>query len=658
MRASNIKLLKYIVPILAISAIFACKKLENDALNTDNNLLTTSLNIKVINDKKNQPEPGVKVYIGRKITAKGQYQIVDTVRTNTSGEFAYNAPYPNQYKVFVDTAFYTADTVDISINTATPNSIELHTNPKFGMSPVEINVVDSAALQPIANFDVAVSYRASSQSNFINAGTEKTDASGKIIISLPWPSTVKAKIANTDVYRADSTVVSNSDDIGTALTLKVPTLSGINVNVFDFVDKQYVQGANVQFSIKKEGESTFTLLDTKTVTETGKVDVFATFPSELRVEIANHKFFKDTVFNINVVKYGSYSANAPLYLKPPAYIEPVMTNLQVTSLPLNNGITLSDPQDVVTDKKGNIYITDGNSHRVIRVDASGNTKVLAGSGTAGKADGVGTAASFAFPYGIKVANDGSVYVANNNGSGSTAFHSVRKIAIAPNGVGTVSTIAGSGSSGGADGIGVAATFNRPSGLAIDKANKYLYTAEWGGHRIRRIDLATNQVTFVAGAGTTGTVAGVGADAKFNTPWGIALDEANENLYVASWNGVSVSKIRLNDNTVTLIRNGSTTNFKSPRGIYVSSQGKIVVTAFDNPSTGTGHYLSMVNALNETGTSSFSLVAGATAYGDVLGGTTAARFNSPQGIWYDRYTGNWYVVDLGNKKIKIIRSNDI
>ncbi|WAC41297.1 hypothetical protein [Pedobacter sp. SL55] len=134
MKASKIKIFKYIVPVITTATILSCSKLENDALNTDENLPSTSLNIKVINAKKNLPEPGVKVFVGRRISAQGQYQIVDTIRTNASGEFNYDARYPNQYRVFVDTTFYTADTVNLVMGTAAPNSILLHTNPKFGMS--------------------------------------------------------------------------------------------------------------------------------------------------------------------------------------------------------------------------------------------------------------------------------------------------------------------------------------------------------------------------------------------------------------------------------------------------------------------------------------------------------------------------------------------
>lgn len=642
---------KWVIPILILGTFFACKKLENAALNQQGvNTASSSLSIMVMNLKNNQPEAGVKLFISRKISAKGEYQLVDTGRTDATGTYKFAAPIPNDYKAFLDTMFYTGDTASLLMATTTPGSITLKTRPKFGMAPIELSVLDSATKQAISNFDMAISYRPTSKPNFIVVGNEKTDASGKIILSLPWPSVVKAKVLHDEVYKKDSVLINHFNDNGTTAAIEVPTLASFSLNLFDAADQQYVADASVKFSIKPQGAASFGHLADKLTDGDGNTQVFAAFPSSLRVELSNHRFFKDTVFEISISKYSSIAKAAALYLKPPAYTEPVLTNLQVTTLSLNNGLTLNGPQDVTTDRKGNVYISDAGNNRIIKVAPNGNTTVLAGSGTAGMTDGQGATASFAQPYGLRVAKDGSIYVANNSSS-PTTFNAIRKISIAPNGTATVNTIAGKGAAGGANGAGTDATFNRAAGLALDKANRYLYTAEWSGHRVRRIDLTTNEVSTVAGTGTSGVEAGVGTAAKFQFPWGLALDDTDQHLYVASWNGTGLHKIELASTNVSLIRKGATTGFNQPRGIYVSPGGKIMVA---NTS---GHYISMVNNLNELGTSTFSILAGSSS-GNVNGAALAAKFSGPIGLWYDPYTGNWYVVDATNNQIRIIRSNDI
>ena len=82
---------------------------------------------------------------------------------------------------------------------------------------------------------------------------------------------------------------------------------------------------------------------------------------------------------------------------------------------------------------------------------------LAGSGSAGSANGTGTAASFYRPHGVAVDGSGNVYVADVDN------HLIRKITSA----GVVTTLAGSGSSGSANGTGTAASFNKPTGVAVE-----------------------------------------------------------------------------------------------------------------------------------------------------------------------------------------------
>ena len=96
-------------------------------------------------------------------------------------------------------------------------------------------------------------------------------------------------------------------------------------------------------------------------------------------------------------------------------------------------------------------------------------------------------------------------------------------------IGTVTTLAGGlggTTSGHADGVGTAASFNVPSYVAVDAAGTVAVVAEYGNYLIRRISLATSLVTTLAGTfGVPGTTDGIGTAALFNVPYGVAMDAA-------------------------------------------------------------------------------------------------------------------------------------
>jgi len=101
-------------------------------------------------------------------------------------------------------------------------------------------------------------------------------------------------------------------------------------------------------------------------------------------------------------------------------------------------------------------------------------------------------------------------------------------------------------SGFANGTGVAARFDFPYGVAVDGAGN-VYVADTGNQRIRKIN-ALRQVTTLAGppanfGGTTAEFAnGTGVNARFRFPSGVAVDGAG-NVYVADTNNHSIRKIR-------------------------------------------------------------------------------------------------------------------
>jgi len=631
---------KYFIILTGITIFFAaCKKFATEAMN-DTTTEKVSLKVKVMNDKDNRLEAGVKILISRKISAEAEFQVVDTVRTDSKGEFTYNVPYPNLFRAEIDTAFYYYDAKELLIQNATAGELTLHTKPKFGMSTVDIAVIDSLSAAPINDFLVNISYRKIGTSKFIDNGSEKTDATGKLLVSLPYPTEVKVKIANTTDYKADSVYVNLPDEKRVTAQLKVSTSTVFSLNATAALDKQYVANAPFGVYVKKPNETAFTLLKTIKTDEAGSFSLLVPHPSQVKVELKGDKYFTDYSNTIEVPSYQAIQQQVTLNLKAPAFSTPVLTNLQSVELSLNNGIVLNGAQDMTTDGKGNLYISDSGNNRIVKVDNQGNATVLAGSGTAGTVDGPGDVAQFSAPYGIRCGIDGTLYVADDT------RHLIRKIVVAPNGVATVSTIAGvAGSSGTTDGAGTVAKFNRPAGIALDKANKFLYVAEWGGNKVRRVDLSTNTVSTVAGSGTSSVLGGIGTAAAFQIPWGVTLNDDETALYVASWNGSSLSKINLANSMVTILRKGATTNFSSPRGIYAAG-GKLFIANTGN------HTFSAINNEVETNTT-FSLLMGSTTSGNAVGSATATRFNGPIGVWYDKYSGKFYIADTGNGKIKIV-----
>ena len=205
------------------------------------------------------------------------------------------------------------------------------------------------------------------------------------------------------------------------------------------------------------------------------------------------------------------------------------------------------PEGIATDSNGIIYVTEAGNNDVRKLvrtagadpslPASYTVSTLAGNGTAAETDGTGTSASFNAPLGIAVGPNG-LFVADQNGN------KLRSVSF----TGTVATIAGSGTSGSADGIGNVATFNAPRGVAY--ANGNLYVAEAGSNHIRQVSpisgasVSTSQgwrTSTVAGAGTAGSTDGAGDLAKFNSPYLLASDSSG-NLYVADYTNNKIREV--------------------------------------------------------------------------------------------------------------------
>ena len=186
-----------------------------------------------------------------------------------------------------------------------------------------------------------------------------------------------------------------------------------------------------------------------------------------------------------------------------------------------------------------LYVADTNNHRIRRVRpgaaaAAAQVSDVAGRGTAGHTNGAAAGAQFNSPIGLAVSGT-TLYVADYSNN------RIRTIDLASRDK-TVSTIAGSGTPGHADGVGTAAQFNGPIGIAVSGGT--LYVADLNNHRIRAVDIATKTVRNIAGDGTRESTNGIGTAARFSNPTGIIA--VSENTLYVSTEGSLIRKLEYRD----------------------------------------------------------------------------------------------------------------
>jgi len=317
-------------------------------------------------------------------------------------------------------------------------------------------------------------------------------------------------------------------------------------------------------------------------------------------------------------------------------------------------------------RDGVLYVADCGSYgagsensaiRRIELVEPYTVSTFAGSGTQGFLDGASNVAQFQYLAGNLVCDtSGNLYVPDRNN------HRIRKITSG----GVVSTFAGNGTATSVDGVGTNATFNGPVSLAFDPTGSVLYVCEITGQRVRRIEIATATVTLLAGSGSSGTADGTGTNATFYLPQDISTDSYG-NIYMADYFSSRIRKITERGVVTTIsylgsgFTDGYSGKFSNPQGITVGPSGALYVADYGNnaircingvtPSIGaTGTVSTIVGATGFTGVSASNIYRDNTI-------STKAMTYTPNGIFMDK-ASNLYFTEKTPARIRVLKPDGV
>lgn len=291
--------------------------------------------------------------------------------------------------------------------------------------------------------------------------------------------------------------------------------------------------------------------------------------------------------------------------------------------------TFNGPSDIAIDSIGSIYVADYGNYKVRKITPSGVVNTFAGSGSAGSANLVRTAASFNSPAGLDVDAAGNIYVADVNN------YKIRKISP----LGGASTAAGAGTAGVLNGTPGNSTFNRPYAVHVDPDGNVLI-ADTYNNLARKL---------VPGVGVT-TVA---SSVTFNHPQGITNDVSgniflsdfgSNKIYKMTHSGAGYTTTTFAGSGADGTANGTKTvaSFSGPRGMAFDVSGNLYVSDYNS---------SLIRRISPTGV--VTTLAGVVGtHGSTDGEGTAASFWNPAGMAIDK-TGNLYVADYSNNMVRKI-----
>ncbi len=301
----------------------------------------------------------------------------------------------------------------------------------------------------------------------------------------------------------------------------------------------------------------------------------------------------------------------------------------------------NDPAAIATDINGNFFVADSQNDAVREVTTNGAVTTFAGQpGIPGAANETGTNAQFNTPSGLAFDAHGNLFVSD------TGNNMIREITPS----GAVSIFAGVAGSGGfADGPAGGALFASPLGIAV-AANGTVFVADSGNHCLREISGGAVS-TFAGEPQVWGTADGMGTNAQFNGPLGLAFD-ARGNLFVSDANNDTIREITTNGMVTTFAGlagadgsadgNLSSARFRSPAELAFDRLGNLFVADSFNQT---------IREISTNGVvTTVSGAAGVSGASDGVNG--AGRFFNPYGVVVAA-DGSLWMTDTYNELVRVV-----
>jgi sugar lactone lactonase YvrE len=314
---------------------------------------------------------------------------------------------------------------------------------------------------------------------------------------------------------------------------------------------------------------------------------------------------------------------------------------------------LANPYGMAVGPDGTIYIADTFNNQIDAVSpTTGLIHVVAGNGTAGDVDGPALSAEFFSPRGLAFDTRLDALFIADRDN-----NTIREFNVA---TGQVSTVAGTGTygNGGSNIAATSAALASPNAVAVGPTGLTLYIADTFNNVVREVNLTTGIITTVAGNGTAGYSGngGPATSAELFDPSGLAVDSAGD-VYIGDAGNFVVREVTGSTQVITTIAGNGTFGYSGDNNPATSAElGSTYGLALNT--AGTTLYIAdgdnnAIRAVNLT-TGVITTVAGTTAFGPTGDGgpALAAALSSPRSIAVDA-AGNLYIADTLGNEIRMV-----